>query len=40
LIGSFTGGDLAAGGCRPAEVVDLVRQLGWPGIVGNTDELL
>ena len=34
------GGDLAAGGCRAAEVVDLVRQLGWPGIVGNTDELL
>lgn len=34
------GGDLALAGCRPAEVVDRVRELGWPGIVGNTDELL
>ena len=34
------GGDLALVGCQGAEVVDLVRQLGWPGIVGNTDELL
>ena len=34
------GGDLALAGGRPAEVVDRVRELGWPGIVGNTDELL
>jgi putative phosphoesterase len=34
------GGDLALGGCRPAEVIDRVRELGWDGIVGNTDELL
>jgi putative phosphoesterase len=34
------GGDLALVGCQPVEVVDRVRELGWPGIVGNTDELL
>jgi predicted phosphodiesterase len=34
------GGDLAVGGCQPAEVIDRVRELEWPGIVGNTDELL
>lgn len=34
------GGDLAASGSRPAEVVDRVRDLGWPGVVGNTDEML
>jgi diadenosine tetraphosphatase ApaH/serine/threonine PP2A family protein phosphatase len=34
------GGDLALIGARPAEVVDRVRELGWPGVVGNTDELL
>jgi diadenosine tetraphosphatase ApaH/serine/threonine PP2A family protein phosphatase len=34
------GGDLALSGPRPAEVVDRVRELGWPGVVGNTDELL
>ncbi len=34
------GGDLAAGGARPAEVVDRMRALGWPGVVGNTDEML
>jgi hypothetical protein len=34
------GGDLALMGARPAEVVDRVRELGWPGVVGNTDELL
>jgi predicted phosphodiesterase len=33
-------GDLALIGARPAEVVDRVTELGWPGIVGNTDELL
>jgi putative phosphoesterase len=34
------GGDLAANGSRPAEVVDRIRDLGWPGVVGNTDEML
>ncbi len=34
------GGDLVLGGCQPVEVIDAVRELGWPGIVGNTDELL
>jgi predicted phosphodiesterase len=34
------GGDLAHGGSSPAEVVDRVRDLGWPGVVGNTDEML
>ncbi len=34
------GGDLALAGVQGAEVVDLIRELGWPGIVGNTDELL
>jgi putative phosphoesterase len=34
------GGDLAVAGCQGAEVVDRIRELGWPGIVGNADELL
>ncbi len=34
------GGDLALNGPRPAEVIDRVRALGWPGIVGNTDQAL
>jgi len=34
------GGDLAAGGTRPAEIIDQIRQLGWPGVRGNTDEML
>jgi putative phosphoesterase len=34
------GGDLGLMGPRPAEVVDRIRELGWPGVVGNTDELL
>lgn len=34
------GGDLALMGPRPAQVVDRIRELGWPGVVGNTDELL
>ena len=36
----FHGGDLADGGARPAEIVDRVRDLGWQGVVGNTDEML
>ncbi len=34
------GGDLALMGPRPEEVIDLVRTLAWPGVVGNTDQLL
>lgn len=34
------GGDLSAGGTRPAEIIDRIRQLGWPGVRGNTDEML
>lgn len=34
------GGDLVGGGSRPADVIDLVRELKWPGIHGNTDEML
>ena len=34
------GGDLAFAGARPAEVIDRVRALGWPGVYGNVDELL
>ena len=33
------GGDLAAGGAQPAEIIDQVRSLGWPGVRGNTDEM-
>jgi diadenosine tetraphosphatase ApaH/serine/threonine PP2A family protein phosphatase len=33
-------GDLALAGCQGAEVVDRIRELGWPGVLGNTDELL
>ena len=36
----FHGGDLAAGGARPAEIVDRIRGLGWEGVLGNTDEML
>lgn len=34
------GGDLALMGAQPAEVIDRVRELGWAGVVGNTDEVL
>ena len=34
------GGDLALMGAQPAEVIDRLRELGWPGVVGNTDEVL
>lgn len=36
----FHGGDLAQGGSSPAEIVDRIRELGWPGVLGNTDEML
>jgi predicted phosphodiesterase len=34
------GGDLAHAGSSPAEVVDRLRDIGWPGVLGNTDEML
>jgi predicted phosphodiesterase len=34
------GGDLADSGSSPVEVVDWIRELGWPGVMGNTDEML
>jgi predicted phosphodiesterase len=34
------GGDLALGGPDPVGVVDRVRELGWPGVLGNTDAVL
>jgi predicted phosphodiesterase len=34
------GGDLADSGANPAEIVDRIRDLGWQGVVGNTDEML
>ena len=33
------GGDLV-GGSRNAEVIDLVRDRGWPGVYGNAEEML
>jgi predicted phosphodiesterase len=36
----FHGGDLADDGASPVEIVDRVRDLGWPGVIGNTDEML
>ena len=32
-------GDLADGGASPAEIVDRIRDLGWQGVLGNTDEM-
>ena len=32
------GGDLVGGGSHPQEIVDQIRDLGWPGVFGNTDE--
>jgi len=34
------GGDLVIGGPRPAECVDRVRELGWPGVIGNIDTVV
>jgi predicted phosphodiesterase len=34
------GGDLADSGSSPVEIVDHIRDLGWQGVVGNTDEML
>ena len=33
------GGDLADSGANPAEIVDRIRDLDWPGVLGNTDEM-
>jgi predicted phosphodiesterase len=34
------GGDLPHGGSSPACIVDQIRDLDWPGVLGNTDEML
>ena len=34
------GGDLSHGGSSPVEVLDQIRELGWQGVLGNTDEML
>jgi putative phosphoesterase len=34
------GGDLVGSGAHPAEVVDRIRQLGWAGVYGNSDEMV
>ncbi len=34
------GGDLAYGGTHAADIIDQVRALAWPGVRGNTDEML
>jgi predicted phosphodiesterase len=36
----FHGGDLCHAGASPAEIVDRIRELRWPGVLGNTDEML
>ena len=36
----FHGGDIPYGGCNPSEVLDLIAQEGWKGVLGNTDEML
>ena len=36
----FHGGDLADAGSSPVEVVDYIRHADWPGVMGNTDEML
>ena len=33
------GGDLADSGSSPTEIVDRIRDLGWNGVLGNTDEI-
>jgi predicted phosphodiesterase len=34
------GGDLADSGSSPLDIVDQIRDLGWQGVIGNTDEML
>lgn len=34
------GGDLVFNGPRPAECVDRIREMGWPGVIGNMDRAI
>jgi putative phosphoesterase len=34
------GGDIPYGGSNPCEVIDCLVHEGWPGVFGNTDEML
>jgi putative phosphoesterase len=34
------GGDLVFGGTHPADIIDEIRARNWPGVLGNTDEVL
>lgn len=34
------GGDLAEGGASPADIIDCIRDRGWPGVAGNGEEAL
>jgi putative phosphoesterase len=34
------GGDLADSGSSPVDIIDRIRDLGWQGVMGNTDEML
>jgi putative phosphoesterase len=34
------GGDLVSGGANSPEIVDRIRDLGWAGVLGNTDEMM
>jgi putative phosphoesterase len=34
------GGDLGDNGSRPVEVIDRIRDFGWRGVLGNTDQML
>jgi hypothetical protein len=34
------GGDIVAGGPRPAEVIDRIREVNWLGVYGNAEEML
>lgn len=36
----LNGGDLAANGSAPVEVLDRIRELEWSGVLGNADEML
>jgi putative phosphoesterase len=36
----FHGGDIPYGGSNPCEVIDCIVEQSWPGVLGNTDEML
>jgi len=36
----FHGGDLSDAGAHPVEIIDRLRDLAWPGVMGNTDDML